>query len=181
MNRKDIVTLPATVLRKKAKLITKTDHSIRNLAEDMVSATLDWEDHRKYEVGVALAANQVGKLHRVIVVRNDYKNKEDRGFKVFINPEIIKAKGEPIERHEGCLSVKDVYGLVPRYPRIKVHAQTLQGKTVRFIAKGFLARIFQHEIDHLDGKLFIDRVKNNQFFELDAKGELVPLNKKLVN
>lgn len=178
MNRDDIVTLPAKVLRQKAKEVKTVDESIQTLTQSMSAATLDWEDHRQHEIGVALAANQIGNLNRVIVVRNDYKNKDDRGFKVYINPEIIKTEGEPVARHEGCLSVKDIYGLVPRYPRVKIRALNLEGKPVRFAARGFLARIFQHEIDHLNGQLFIDQVTDKQFFKLDARGELIPLTTK---
>lgn len=139
----------------------------------MQSATLDWEDHRPHELGVALAAVQIDKLYRIIVIRNDFDNKEDRTFFTLINPEIIKAEGKPIFDHEGCLSVQDIYGLVPRYPKVRVRAQTLDGKEVRFKVDGFLARVLQHEIDHTNGIVFIDHIKDSDaFFKLNKAGEL---------
>jgi peptide deformylase len=180
MNRKNIITLPDKVLRETASIVTEINNDITKLAQDMTDATLDWEDHREHEVGVALAANQVGIAKRLIVIRDDYADKENRAFRVYVNPEIVKTDGEPINKHEGCLSIKDIYGLVPRYPRVKIKAQTLDGKTVRFSVKGFLARIFQHEIDHLNGKLFIDHVGDKQFFKIAKDGELTPITQRQI-
>lgn len=180
MTRKDIITLPNNVLRKRSRRINVITDEVKQLAEDMMHVTLDWEDHRKNEFGVALAAVQIGQLQRIVVIRNNFRDKQDRGFKVFINPEIVKYDGEIEEKPEGCLSIKDMYGLVPRYTKVKVKALNLEGKKVRITANGFLARVFQHEIDHTHGKMFIDRVKGNKFYHLNSEGELEPLTEAQV-
>lgn len=177
MNRKNIVTLPAKVLRERAKRVRIIDASIKTLAENMKQASLDWEDHRQNEVAAALAAPQVGRSLRVIIIRNDFSDSKDRGFQVFINPEIAKTEGKLVKDSEGCLSVADVYGMVPRYPKVKVKATTIDGMAVRITAEGFLARVLQHEIDHLHGTLFIDHIKDEPFYKISKGGKLIVLNK----
>lgn len=144
----------------------------------MESATLSWEDSREHEVGVALAAVQIDSLLKVVIIREDFDNKENRSFHVFINPEITKLEGEIIEDYEGCLSIKDVYGKVPRYNKVRIKALGLNGKEFRVTAEGFLARVFQHEIDHTKGKLFIDHIRDDPkgFFKLTSAGKLQPLD-----
>lgn len=144
----------------------------------MEKATLDWEDSREHEVGVALAAVQIDKLERVVVIRNNFDDKTDRTFRVFINPEIVKYEGEIQEDYEGCLSIKDVYGKVPRHTKVRVKALNEHGQEVRVKADGFLARVFQHEIDHTNGVVFIDHIKDSPeaFFKLNEKGNLDPLD-----
>lgn len=176
--KEQIITLPNTHLRTRSKKIGVVDTTAKQLIEDMVSATLDWEDSRAHEVGVALAAIQIDVPLRVVVVRNNFDNKKDRGFQVFINPEITKYEGEMVEDHEGCLSIKDIYGKVPRYSKIRIKAMNEMGKEVRIKAEGFLARVFQHEIDHTNGIVFIDHIKEktDAFFHLDDEGQLQPLD-----
>jgi peptide deformylase len=113
-----------------------------------------------------------------VVVRNDFDNKSDTTFRTFINPVITKYEGEILEDFEGCLSVKDIYGKVPRYSKVRIKALDENGKEVRFSAEGFLARVFQHEIDHTNGKLFLDHIKDvpNAFFTLDQSGNLQQLD-----
>lgn len=177
MTAKDIITLPNPKLHERSKRIGHIDDEVRKLAEDMIAATLDWEAGREHEFGAALAAVQVAKLYRVVVVRNDFDNKEDKSFSVFINPEIAKSEGEPTEELEGCLSVKDIYGSVARYPKVKVKALNLDGKPVRVTATGFLARVFQHEIDHTNGIVFTDRVEDpHKLFRLQSNGKFTPVN-----
>jgi peptide deformylase len=144
----------------------------------MEAATIDWEASRSHEVGVALAAVQIDSLLKIVVVRNNYDNKEDHSFTVFINPEITKAYGDIVEDYEGCLSVRDVYGKVPRHNKVKVKALDLSGREFRANAEGFLARIFQHEIDHTNGVVFIDHIRDNPeaFFRLKQDGSLEPLD-----
>jgi peptide deformylase len=146
----------------------------------MKSATINWDESREHEVGVALAAVQVDHLYKIVIVRNNYDNKEDHSFITFINPEITKLEGELEEDYEGCLSVKDIYGKVPRYTKVKVKALDEHGKEFRVTAEGFLARIFQHEIDHCNGIVFIDHIKESPeaFFQLMADGKLEPLDYK---
>ncbi len=144
----------------------------------MVDATLDWEDSRNHEVGVALAAIQVDQPLRIVIIRNNFDNKKDRTFSVFINPVITKYEGQIVEDYEGCLSVPDIYGKVPRYSKIRVRALNEHGQEVRLTAEDFLARVFQHEIDHTNGTVFIDHIKDNKdaFFKLKEDGHLQELD-----
>lgn len=178
MTRNDIITLPSSLLRTESKRIGVVSGQVKQLVDDMTSATLDWEDHRQHEIGVALAAIQIGRQDRVVIIRNDFDNKEDRSFQVLINPKISKLQGEVIEDFEGCLSIRDLYGKVPRYSKVKVDALDDKGQKVRVVAEGFLARVLQHEIDHTNGKLFIDHIKKNReaFFHLKEDGKLEPID-----
>jgi peptide deformylase len=144
----------------------------------MTSASIDWEDSRPHEISAALAAVQVDNLERVVIIRSDFDDKAVRDFTPLINPEIVKFEGEIIRDYEGCLSVTGVYGKVPRYSKIRVKALDTEGNEVRFKAEGFLARVIQHEIDHTNGIVFIDHIRDehNAFYTLDDKGELQPLN-----
>lgn len=150
----------------------------RQLIKDMTDASIDWENSRPHEISAALAAVQVDRLEKVIIVRSDFDDKQIRDFIPLINPEIVKAEGKLIDDYEGCLSVKDFYGKVPRYSKIRVKALDADGNEVRFKAEGFLARVIQHEIDHTNGILFVDHIRDqiDAFYRLDAKGELKPLN-----
>ncbi len=178
MTEADIITIPHPLLRQKSQRVGHIDESIKQLAAGMAEATLEWESKREHEFGVALAAVQVAQPYRVVVVRNDFDDKTNKEFSVFINPEIVKTEGEPIEELEGCLSVKDVYGAVKRYPKVKVKALNLAGQPVRVTATGFLARVFQHEIDHTNGIVFVDRVEDaNKLYRLGADGGFSPLPK----
>jgi peptide deformylase len=180
MTRADIIALPDKRLHERSRRIGHVDAEVEQLAKDMIAATLDWEASRPHEHGVALAAVQVGQLHRLIVVREDFEDKTNKTFSVFINPEIVKYEGEPEEDLEGCLSVKDIYGEVARYPKVKVKALNLKGLPVRLTVTGFLARVFQHEIDHTNGTLFIDHVKDvRKVFTLEEDGSFVPAPDKL--
>jgi len=176
--QQSLISLPNPHLRQTSKKVGYIDDAIRQLAQHMQDITLDWEAEREHEVGVALAAIQIDTPLRVIVVRNDFDNKSDTSFRTFINPVITKYEGELLEDYEGCLSVKDLYGKVPRHSKVRVKALDLTGKEVRFSAEGFLARVFQHEIDHTNGKVFIDHIKDtpNAFFALNAEGNLQQLD-----
>lgn len=178
MNRDSIITLPHKSLREKSKRIHVITDEVKKLIADMEAATVDWEDNREHEVGVALAAVQVDKLYKVVIVRNDFNNKEDKGFQAFINPEIVKYEGDIEDDFEGCLSVKDVYGKVPRHTKVRVKALDIEGKEIRLKAEGFLARVFQHEIDHTNGKLFVDHIKDKPeaFYKLGDTGKIEDLS-----
>ena len=173
-----LITLPNPHLREPSKKVGFINEDIVKLIEHMQDITLEWEASREHEVGVALAAIQIDVPMRVVVVRNDFDNKEDKTFRAFINPSITKYEGELIEDYEGCLSVKDIYGKVPRYSKVRIKALDLTGKEVRFSAEGFLARVFQHEIDHTNGKVFLDHIKDVPlaFFTLNAEGNLQQLD-----
>lgn len=178
MTKDDIISLPNPHLRQRSKKVGLITDTVKQLIADMEAATLDWEDSRAHEVGVALAAVQIDELLRVVVIRNDFDNKEDRTFTAFINPEITKYEGETEEDFEGCLSIPDIYGRVKRYQKVRVKATNLAGKEIRLTAEGFLARVLQHEIDHTNGKVFIDHIKDEPeaYFRLKEDGKLEPLD-----
>lgn len=178
MKKEDIITLPNDHLREKSRKVFALDDHLQALVKDMTDAALDWEDSRPHEISAALASVQIDRLERVIIVRSSFEDKEDRDFTVFINPEIVKYEGEIVEDYEGCLSVKEVYGKVPRHTKIRVRATNLNGAEVRFKADGFLARVIQHEIDHTNGIVFVDHIRDNKnaFYRLDEKGDLQPLD-----
>ena len=173
-----LITLPNSHLRTRSRKVGLVSKEVVEIIEAMKAATLDWEDSREFEVGVALAAVQIDKLYRIVVIRDDFENKKNRNFSVFINPTITKYEGKMVEDYEGCLSVKDIYGRVPRYEKVKVKALDINGNEFRVTAKGFLARVLQHEVDHVNGKLFIDHIKDTPgaFYMLGDDGKLTELD-----
>lgn len=178
LTKDDIITLPHTDLRKRSRKVGMISQEIVDIVEGMQHATLDWEASRNHEVGVALAAVQLDILYRIVVLRNNFDDKDDRTFSVFINPQITKYEGAVVEDFEGCLSIRDVYGKVPRHDKVRVKATDLAGREVRVTAEGFLARIFQHEIDHTNGIVFIDHIrdKDDAFYHLTTAGKLEKLD-----
>lgn len=144
-----ILTYPDPFLTKKAVSVPRVDDKVRELVGDMFETM-------RAASGVGLAAPQIGVGRRVIVV--DVSPVEQESTPVaLVNPEIVE-RGGSVEGMEGCLSVPGVEGLVPRAESVLVRGLDLQGQPVRIRATGFLARALQHEIDHLDGTLFIDRI-----------------------
>lgn len=178
MKKEDIITLPNPHLRQKSQKVGLITPEIKQIIKDMEAATIDWEASRDHEVGVALAAVQVDIMYRIVVVRNDFNNKDDKSFSIFINPQITKYEGDIEVDFEGCLSIRDVYGKVPRYTKVRVKAMDENGKEVRVTAEGFLARIFQHEIDHTNGIVFIDHIRDTPgaFHQLTESGHLRKLD-----
>ena len=181
MQEKDynkIITTPDPRLREKAEKVGEITDEIRKMAKRMISASLDWEKDHPHEISAAMAAPQMGILKRMIIVRDDMENKDNESFTVLINPEIIRTEGKTEVDYEGCLSVPNLYGLVPRAAKVKIKAKTIDGAEVRIKAEDGLARMLQHEIDHLNGILFIDYVVGNKegFFRLDENGELRPVD-----
>lgn len=178
MKKEAIITLPNPHLRQTSARVHVVTDATRQLIDDMTSAALDWEDSRPHEISAALAAVQIDRLERVVIVRSDFNNKDTREFITLINPEIVKYEGEMVEDYEGCLSVQHVYGRVPRASKVRVKALDGEGNEVRFRAEGFLARVIQHEIDHTNGIVFVDHIRDQSeaFYRLDEKGELQPLD-----
>lgn len=178
MTKDDIIALPNPHLRQKSQRVGIVTDEIKQIVADMEAATVDWDESRDHEVGVALAAVQIDRLYKIVVVRNNFDDKKDHSFTTFINPEITKKEGELIEDFEGCLSVPNIYGKVGRYKKVKVKALDVNGREFRVTAEDFLARIFQHEIDHTNGIVFIDHIKDNSeaFFKLDGDGKLQALD-----
>jgi len=174
MKKEAIITLPHTDLRVRSLRVHVITDETLSLIDDMKSAALDWEDSRPHEVAVALAAVQIDRLERVVIVREDFEDKSNRRFTVLINPEITKREGEPVTEPEGCLSVSDVYGMVPRHPKVRVKALNEEGQEVKIKAEGFVARVLQHEIDHTNGVVFVDHIDEQleAFYTLSESGDL---------
>jgi peptide deformylase len=148
------------VLRKKAHKVADYGKSFQALVDDMIETLID-------APGVGLAAPQVAVPQRLIVVRlpDDEESIEAYGDQagvlyVVANPEIVKASKEKVEGVEACLSIPGYFGSVDRYQNVVVKGFDRNGKAIRIKAKDWLARVFQHEIDHLDGQLYIDIAKD---------------------
>jgi peptide deformylase len=153
MTIREIVTLPDPVLRRKAKPVTRFDDSLQTLIEDMIETM-------RQAPGVGLAAPQVGVSERVIVVEyaeNEEAEDAPKKLYVVVNPEIKQLSPETEVGVEGCLSVPGLLGEVERSLEVRIKGLTRRGQPVRIKAKGWMARIFQHEIDHLNGIVFTDR------------------------
>jgi peptide deformylase len=159
---KEIVQRNDPVLRKIARPVPVSDigsPEIEKIISDMKVSMSVQKD------GVAIAAPQIGVALRIFVVSGTLLRQADRNFKgdgsdlVFINPELVKTSKEKKEVEEGCLSVRWLYGKVRRSVRVTLKAYDEKGQKIQRGASGLLAQIFQHEVDHLDGILFIDRAK----------------------
>ena len=149
-------TFPDPVLREKAKKVATITASLRRLIADMI-------DTMHCNEGVGIASNQVGVLQRVIVIQLP----EDEQPRVFINPEITQREGVQ-EVEEGCLSIPGYRGLVKRSVQVRAKALNIQGKQVKVRASELLAQALEHEVDHLNGILYIDRlVSRNDLWKLD--------------
>jgi peptide deformylase len=142
---RSILTFDHPVLREKAKKVPRVDASVQRLIDDLTETMLA-------APGAGLAANQIGVPLRVFVVKGD-----DNQIWGLVNPEIVKSEGTQIG-YEGCLSYPGWVGEVARYETVVVKGRNRRGKEVRIKAEGFTARAFQHELDHLDGVLFTDRL-----------------------
>lgn len=181
MTKKDIpsiVTTPDQRLRQKSEKVHQIDDETKRIIDEMIASSLAWEEEHEFELSAAMAAPQLGYNKRIIVVREDMSNKDNANFVPLINPVVIKTEGKIIEDYEGCLSVPSVYGKVGRPYKARIKAVTENGEEVRLKATGFLARTLLHEIDHLDGVLFIDHIKDqtDAFYKLNDKGDLEPLD-----
>lgn len=175
----DIITLPNKHLRQRSVKVGIITPEIKQLVDDMIAAANDWDSSREHEATVALAAVQIDRLYRVVIIRDDFDNHDAPStYHALINPEITKYEGEIKEDYEGCLSIKQTYGLVQRYDRVRVRATNIDGQKIQLKADGFLARVLQHEIDHTNGIVFIDHIKDDPdaFFRLNEEGHLDKLD-----
>ena len=158
-----------SVLRQKALPVETFDETLRSLVADM------FETMHAYR-GIGLAANQIGVLQRVLVIDVPLDG-DRRADLALINP-VLSARAGSLVDEEGCLSIPSIYDDVRRAERLHVEAQDVEGKRISFDAEGYLARVLQHEVDHLDGVLFVDRLSllKRQFLRkaLDAlaRGEM---------
>ena len=172
-----IITTPDKRLREKSEKVRVIDDEILKIIADMRKLSLDWEKEHPYELSAAMAAPQMGVNKRIIIIRDDMENKQNASFTALINPEIIKAEGKIRKDYEGCLSVPSLYGMVPRETKVRIKAKLEDGTEVRIKATDELARTLLHEIDHLDGILFIDHIKDvaDAFYRMNDKGDLEPV------
>ena len=166
-----IVHVPDEVLRRKARAVTKFDEKLQSLIDDMVETM-------RAEPGVGLAAPQVDVSERVIVVEyyeDEEKAEEDENapkrLYAVVNPEITRRSAETELGNEGCLSVPGFNGEVERHLAITVKGQNRHGQPLTLKLKDWTARIFQHEIDHLNGVLFTDRATRIWKIEPPVEGE----------
>ncbi len=168
MAKQTIVTTPNPILFSKAETITDIDESIVKIAMDLK----DTLNSAKEPEGAGIAANQIGIAKRICIVRNFlYTSRSAKGYMtedfILINPKLIFKSPDLETDWEGCLSVPDKYGRVPRYKKVKVEAQTLEGNTIQMSAKDLFARVIQHEIDHLDGVLFTSKIVGKAISEAE--------------
>jgi len=172
MGLRTIVTLPQPVLRRKARPVTTFDKNLQTLIEDMIETM-------RAAPGVGLAAPQVGISQRVIVVEYAEPSEEAAAeavkprLYVMVNPEIVKASPESEWGVEGCLSIPGLVGEVERHASVHIRGLNRHGQPMRLKAHGWLARIFQHEIDHLNGVLFTDRASRVWKPEAEEQREAV--------
>ena len=176
MGLRTIVTLPDPVLRKKARPVSVFDKKFQALIDDMVETM-------RQAPGVGLAAPQVGISERLIVVEyaeppeegeedDEVKEVKPRLY-VMANPEIVKASSETVLGVEGCLSIPGLVGEVERYTMVQIKGLNRRGQPMKIKAEGWLARIFQHEIDHINGVVFPDRATRVWKPEPDEEEDLV--------
>lgn len=151
---REIITIPHPTLRRKARRVTEFGPDLQALIDDMVETM-------RQAPGVGLAAPQVDISLRLIVV--EYGNEEDESVppKLFtvVNPEITRFSPDVEAGTEGCLSIPNILGDVDRASEVTIKGLNRRGQPVKIKARGWLARIFQHEVDHLDGVLFVDRAE----------------------
>ena len=176
--KKEVIVTPDPRLRQKSTKVKAGDPEVKKIAEEMIQSCIDWENEHEFELSAAMAAPQLGYNKRIIVVREDMNNKDNATFIPLLNPEVIKTEGKIVKDYEGCLSVPAIYGKVPRPTKARIKAQLETGEEVRIKASDFLARTLLHEIDHLNGILFIDHIKDEKdaFYKLNDKGDLEPLD-----
>ena len=176
--KKEVIVTPDPRLRQKSTKVKAGDPEVKKIAEEMIQSCVDWENEHEFELSAAMAAPQLGYNKRIIVVREDMNNKDNATFIPLLNPEVIKTEGKIVKDYEGCLSVPTIYGKVPRPTKARIKAQLETGEEVRIKASDFLARTLLHEIDHLNGILFIDHIKDEKdaFYKLNDKGDLEPLD-----
>ena len=165
----DLVTLPDPGLREKARPVTKFDNDLQILIDNMIETMRDSN-------GVGLAAPQIGQRLQLAIIESLPEEDEDgnpipdsRELYVIVNPKIVWESREVIDGIEGCLSIPGYLGEVERAVSVRVRAQDRHGKKIKLRLSDWTARIFQHEIDHLNGVLFIDKLTAEENFWTDAE------------
>jgi peptide deformylase len=167
----DIVTLPDKILRSRTQPVTNYDDELQQLIDDMIETMRE-------APGVGLAAPQIGRSLKLTVIETlpelDEEGNEIEGSRdlyVITNPEIVWSSRKTVDGIEGCLSIPGYLGEVERFESIRVRAQDRFGKKIKLRLNGWTARIFQHEIDHLNGVLYIDRLTAQENFWTEEEFE----------
>jgi len=156
----EIITAPDEILNRPTQPVTKFDENLRKLVRKMEEILKNQHNPE----GVGLSANQVGVNLRLAVIRlNPDEEESVPKLLAVANPEIVKRSGSALVEYEGCLSIPDQYGQVARNERVTVKFQDLSGKELTINATGFIARIFQHEVDHLEGELITEKVEGKLY------------------
>jgi len=158
MSVRKIRLLPDPVLRQKAKKVSKIDSSIERLIDDMIETM-------EAASGVGLAANQIGVPLKIAVIRMPGEE-----VTVLINPEIVEKEGERII-NEACLSVPGYQGEIKRAVKVKVKAKNRRGRSIRIKGEDLLAQALEHELDHLSGVLYVDRIDPDKLRKVEAEAE----------
>lgn len=171
MTALDIVTLPDKILRSRTQPVTNFDDELQQLIDDMIETMRE-------APGVGLAAPQIGRSLKLTVIETlpelDEEGNEIEGSRelfVITNPEIVWTSRKTVDGIEGCLSIPGYLGEVERFESIRVRAQDRFGKKIKLRLNGWTARIFQHEIDHLNGVLYIDRLTAQENFWTEEEFE----------
>ncbi len=151
-----IIIYPDKILEQKTEPVTEINQEIKEIVKEMKKTMMKFN-------GVGLAANQIGKNLSIFIAENNGQ------ILTFINPEIVSFKGEKQIMEEGCLSLPGIFGYIKRYPEVVISYQDLWGKKKKKTVEGLLAQIVQHEIDHLNGKLFIEEATD--LFKIENKNE----------
>ena len=169
----DIVTLPNKILRNRTRPIANYDAQLQLLIDDMIETMRD-------APGVGLAAPQIGQSIKLTVIEtlpevdeDGNENEDSRDLYVITNPEIVSISRTMVDGIEGCLSIPGYLGEVERHESLRVRAQDRHGKKIKLRLDGWTARIFQHEIDHLNGVLYIDRLTGQDNFWTEEEFEVM--------
>lgn len=181
MKKTKILTLPNPILRQVAKEVGKMDENVQDIIERMKFAI------EKEDIGLGLAAPQIGESLRIITIRareirdeNGKLLQKEIPLIILVNPKVTKFSKDKVVVDEGCLSYPGIFGKVERPKKVKVEAISENGKKVKINASGLLARIIQHEVDHLNGILFIDYIKDQSKLEkMDLENDRKKRTKKL--
>lgn len=166
----ELVQVPSAILREKSIMINVIDSDIVKKAQNMIDTALNWEKGQQHWKTAAIAANQIGYPEAIVAIRDSSK----AGMSIYYNPRIIWKSNKKIKSHEGCLSVAKYSGIVHRADKVKVEALDDKGNKIHINAHGFAAIVWQHEIDHLHGKVFFDHIKdNNNMGAMDKNGKFI--------
>lgn len=157
-----IVEVPNQILNRPTQQVTKFDETLRKLVREMEEIL----KNQRHPGGVGLSANQIGLDLKLAVVRlNPDEENSVPKLLAIANPKIVRRSESALVEYEGCLSLPDQYGQVARSESVTVEFQDLTGKNLTITATGFIARIFQHEIDHLEGKLITEKIEGKLYTE----------------